>query len=280
MIRRLLVIAAALAVLGLALLCYAWWLALQPPVVREASIAVPGWPAGEPPRTVLLVTDTHVAGPDMPPSRLAGIVRSLNALKPDLVVLTGDYVSDKAVSTHRYSAEEAIAPLSGLRAPLGVVAVLGNHDYWRDAPAFRQAFARHRLTLLANQAIRRGPFVIGGIDDAPTGHQDIQATERAMAALGSGPRLVISHSPDILPRLKAPASAVLAGHTHCGQIALPFIGPIVTMSRYGRRFACGRIEHEGTTLFVSAGIGTSVVPLRFGVPPDVWLVRFGPAPAR
>lgn len=278
MIRWLLRIIGLGALLGIGFIGYGYWLAQQPPTVREASVAVAGWPDGEPPRTILLVTDTHVAGPDMPPERLAAIVDRLNALRPDLIVLTGDYVSDKKLASHRYSVDQAIAPLARLKARLGVVGVLGNHDYWRDPKAFRGAFARHGIPLLENSAMRRGPFVVGGVDDEPTGHHDMEAMEDAMAALGPGPQIVISHSPDIAPLLSLPVAAVLAGHTHCGQISLPFLGPIVTMSHYGTRFACGRIEYNGSPLFVSAGIGTSILPLRIGAAPDVWLIRFGPKP--
>ncbi|MBO9670667.1 MAG: metallophosphoesterase [Sphingobium sp.] len=271
-------LAATLVLILTGLALYAYWEASWDPVVRRADVALAGWPKGEKPVTVLLVSDTHVAGPEMPPERLARIVDGLNALKPDLVVLTGDYVSDKKVATHRYSVGESVAPLGRLRSRLGIVGVLGNHDHWRGAPAFRDAFARHRIALLANEAIRRGPLVIGGVDDEPTGHSDLAATQGAMTALGAGPRILLSHSPDIMPSVRAGVTAVMAGHTHCGQIALPFIGPLVTMSRYGKRFACGHIVNAGTDLFVSAGVGTSILPLRFGAPPDVWLIRFGPKP--
>lgn len=270
---------AAGLLLGIALTLFAYRQALRPPVVRAAEVAVADWPAGEPPRSVLLVTDTHVAGPDMPPERLARIVARLNALAPDLVLLAGDYVSEKRVATRLYTAGEIVDVLAGLRAPLGVVAVLGNHDHWADPAGFRRAFAARDVPLLANRAVRRGPFVIGGVDDLSTGHADLPGTLRSMAAQGPGVRLLLSHSPDVAPSLTDPVAAVLAGHTHCGQIALPFFGPIITMSRYGRRFACGEIRDGGQRVFVSAGLGTSGLPLRFAAPPDVWLIRFGPAPA-
>jgi predicted MPP superfamily phosphohydrolase len=275
--RWLLGIAGALILLALALLGFAYWQALRDPIVREASIVVPDWPRGEPPRTVLLITDTHVAGPDMPPERLARIMDGLNRLKPDLVLLAGDYISEKEAASRYYEPREIVAALARLRARFGVVAVLGNHDHWADPDGFRRAFAAHHVPLLANAAIRRGPFVIGGIDDVHSGHADLPATLRAMAALGAGPRLILTHSPDIIPAIDKPAAAIFAGHTHCGQIALPLIGAPVTMSAFGQRFVCGEIHESGKTIFVSAGLGTSLLPLRLGAPPDVWLVRFGPA---
>lgn len=277
MIRKLFWLLAAGLLAGLALLGYAWWEARQPPIVREAFVAVPDWPAGEPERTVLLISDTHVHAPEMPPARLAGILRQLNGVQPDLIFLAGDYLSDRPNRDQPYTADQTVAALAQLRAPLGVVAVLGNHDHGADPAGFRRAFAARGITLLANEAVRLGPFVIGGVDDEYTHHDDLPATLRAMGQLGPGPRLIVTHSPDVIPQLREPVSAIFAGHTHCGQVAPPLIGPIITMSRYGRRFACGEIRDEGRTIFVGAGVGSSGLPIRLGAPPDVWLVRFGPA---
>lgn len=261
--------------LGGVLIGYAYWEAVSDPVVRRAGVSVTDWPAGEPARTVLLVSDVHVAGPDMPPERAARIATQLSALRPDLVVLAGDFISDKSAHTRSYTPDEIARALAHFRAPLGVVAVLGNHDH-PQAAKFRRAFAAVGITVLRNGAVVRGPFLVGGVADLWTDHADVAATERALDALGPGPRLVFTHNPDIVPRLNGPTTAVLAGHTHCGQIVLPLIGPIATMSRYGRRFACGAIEDKGRRLFVTAGLGTSILPLRLGAPPDAWLIRFGP----
>jgi len=109
--------------------------ATSDPVVRTTSIGVPGLAV---PLRAILISDIHVAGPDMPPARLQRIVGQINTQRPDLVLIAGDFVSDKKISTHQYSVPEAIAPLSGLSARLGVVAVIGNHDHWRDAGAVRR----------------------------------------------------------------------------------------------------------------------------------------------
>jgi predicted MPP superfamily phosphohydrolase len=262
-------------VIATALVAWGYRQATRDPLVRETRIALADWPAGQPPIRAVLMSDLHVAGPDMPPERLSRIVAQVNALSPDIVLIAGDLVSDKAISTRHYPVEAAVAPLKRLRARFGAVAVLGNHDHWRDTAAFRRAVPATGVTLLTNQAVRRGPLVIGGIDDEITRHADVARTVRAMDAL-PGPRLAVSHSPDIVPLLPARIALVLAGHTHCGQINLPLIGRISTASRYGERFACGRIEEAGRTIMVTAGLGTSVVPLRYGVPPDLWVVTIGP----
>lgn len=265
----------ALLMIAIALPGWGYWQATRDPIVRHARIAMADWPEGARPVRAVLMSDLHVAGPDMPPARLARIVDQVNALKPDIVFIAGDMVSDKTLGMRRYRVDVAVAPLKGLTAPLGAIAVLGNHDHWRDTEAFRREVPKTGVTLLSNQAVRRGPLVIGGVDDRISRHADLAATWRAMDAL-PGPRVVLTHSPDIVPALPGPVGLVLAGHTHCGQIRLPVFGRITTASNYGERFACGVIRDGGQRLIVTAGLGTSIIPLRFGVPPDLWLIELGP----
>lgn len=264
----LLIVAAA------ALLLFGYWQATSPPRLRTAGITVAGWPADQRPLRLILLSDIHVAGPDMPPRRLARIVDRVNALAPDLVLIAGDFVSDKRLSTRWYSEREAARPLRGLRARYGVVAVLGNHDHWRDSKAIRSELEKVGVRVLSNDTVRAGPLVVGGIDDAFTGHAKPAMVIERMRRLG-GRRLVLSHSPDPFPELPADAGLVLAGHTHCGQIVLPLFGPLATASRFGERYRCGVIREGGKTLIVSAGLGTSIMPLRIGAPPDMWLLQLG-----
>jgi predicted MPP superfamily phosphohydrolase len=269
--------AAACLLLGMAVFAYAWWEATWDPKVRRADVALADWPKGARPVTVLLVSDTHVAGPDMPPERLVRIVDKLNGLKPDLVLLAGDYISYKMGTTRVYAPDETVAPFKRFRAPLGVVAVLGNHDHWAGADVFRRAVTDAGITLLVNDAVKRGPLVIAGADDGFSEHADLSATHEAMDRLGSGPRILLTHAPDIARRLPFRVDAVLAGHTHCGQIVLPFYGSAARDNDRFRWLPCGRVDLAGTPLFVGAGVGTSSLPLRLGARPDVWLIRFGPA---
>lgn len=270
-------LAATLALLAIILPFYAYWEATWDPVVRRADVALADWPKGEKPVTVLLVSDTHVAGPDMPPARLARIVDRLNALKPDLVLLAGDYISHKASATRTYTPTQAVAPLGRFKAPLGTIAVLGNHDVWAGPFDFIDALRAQHITLLNNEAVRRGPLIVGGTDDGYTGRAQPLKTLQAMDALGPGPRVLLTHAPNVALGLSAPMSAILAGHTHCGQIVLPFYGSIARDKGAFRWLPCGRAELKSGPLFVTAGLGTSVFPLRFGARPDVWLIRFGPA---
>lgn len=272
-VRRFLLLLVALV---LALLGWCYWSAIADPLVREADVALPDWPADAPPIRALLMSDLHVAGPDMPPERLARIVDQANALRPDIVFVPGDFVSDRRVSTWAYSFAEAVAPLAALHSRLGTVAVLGNHDHWRDAAEARAALQRIGVRVLDNDAAEIGPLAVGGLDDAFTHHQDRGAMLNGLRSL-PGARIVLSHSPDPFPALPRDSGLMLAGHTHCGQIRLPLIGAISTMSAYGDRYACGLIRENGRTLIVSAGLGTSILPLRLGAAPDMWLIRLGPA---
>ena len=267
---------AALVLIGAIGLALGYGEATSAPVVRTARVGFAGWPASAPPIRAVLVSDLHVQGPDMPPARLAGIVARINALAPDVVLIAGDLISEKIVGAPPYEMAEALAPLAGLGPRLGAFAVLGNHDYWYDEPGARAALSAAGVRLLDNAAETAGPLVIGGVDDEVTKHDDLPRTLSAMNRL-PGARILLSHSPDPFadPR-GGDVGLMLAGHTHCGQVAPWPVGPIVTQSRHGRRYACGIVRERGRTLIVTAGLGTSGLPLRLGAPPDMWLLTLGP----
>jgi predicted MPP superfamily phosphohydrolase len=259
---------AGLLVAALALLTFMFAEARRMPVMRTATVALPGYQ--DRPLRVALLTDTHMAGPDQSPERLRRIVAAIDAQHPDLILLGGDYMGEHKFVGRDYPAEQAVAPFAGLHAPLGIVAVLGNHDYWDGPGAVEAALRRLGIIVLHNQAVRRGPLAIGGIDDRHTHHADPLATLTAARALGGAPFL-FSHGPDVFPQLPS-GIVLLVGHTHCGQVALPFYGAVSVPSDFGTRYACGRYDEGGKTMIVSAGVGTSVIPLRFAAPPDWWLV--------
>jgi uncharacterized protein len=266
----------ALIIAGMGFVAIGYRNAMQMPIVRTAQVHVPDWPEGAPPVRVLLISDIHVAGPDMPPERVTRIVDQLNKSKPDIVLIAGDLISEKTLASRTYSAAEVVASLKAFKAPLGVIVVLGNHDHWADASGFRRELVKAKLTVLENEAVKRGPLVIGGVGDEFTNNADIPKTYRAMAAHDGVP-VILTHDPDVIPDLPTPVAAVFAGHTHCGQINRPWSGePAMNVSRYGMRFQCGDIIDRGQRAFVTAGLGTSVIWLRYGTRPDAWLVTIGP----
>ncbi len=256
---------AALACAG-----FGYWSATRMPVFREARVALPDWPVGAAPVTAALIGDVHIGDAVTNAERFERIAGAVAARRPDLVVLAGDFIAGH----ERADAEAAPGLLPGLRrlrAPLGVVAVPGNHDHWTNVAAVRRVLGQAGVTVLANRAVRRGPLALGGVDDLATRHADVARTLAAMRRVG-GAAVLVSHSPDVAPALVR--GLVLAGHTHCGQVILPLFGAPVDVAH--PRYRCGMVREGARTVIVTAGTGTSVLPIRFGAPPDVWLVRVGP----
>jgi len=274
-IRKRTIALALFAVLLLAAALVAWkaWRdTTGDPAILRTTVTLPDMPAGAEPVTVALISDIHVAGPDMPPERVERIVAQINALAPDAVLIAGDLVSEKKVGTKIYGPAEIVRPLTGFDARLGTILVPGNHDHWYGWPRLKKALSQTDISVLENDAIQAGPLVIGGLDDEYTGHDDIARTLAAMDEL-EGAHVFLGHSPDSLPDLPE-GSVILAGHTHCGQITLPLIGALAVPSRYGDRYECGRIDEGSRAAIVGAGLGTSVLPIRFNTRPEVWLIEF------
>lgn len=272
-VRRLLQI---LAILG-AMLAILWvwgiYNARADPIVRRASVPLPDWPRGAAPIRVALISDVHIGNASMDAARLTRIVSQIDALKPDLVLIAGDFVyGHDPVAAGRY-AQQFIAPLAALRAPLGVVATFGNHDEGTDPGLILTALQQAHVVVLRNQAIARGPLAIGGVGDVFSGHDDLGATLGALNHV-SGARVIVTHSPDLAPLLPPTYPLLLAGHTHCGQVVLPGLGPVSKVA--AERYRCGMVREGARTTIVTGGLGTSGVPLRFGAPPDLWLVTLGP----
>lgn len=275
-IRWILPLAVLGAVIAIALMSRIYYDTMRDPVIQRLVIESDKLPPGSPPLTIAVLADIHVAGPDMPPSRVEQIVAQTNALAPDLVMVPGDLTSQKRITTRTYSPAEAVAPLLNIEAPLGIVFVPGNHDHWFDWPALASELARHdHFTVLVNDAAQIGPLGVGGVDDDYTGRANLAQTVERMEGL-SGPRILLTHSPDVFPQVPLNVELTLAGHTHCGQVAYPWGGSPGTMSAYGEKYACGVVEEYGKTLVTSAGLGTSLLPIRFFTQPEIWLIEIRP----
>lgn len=275
---RIMLVAITLAAVGAAGLIFsAYREAHGDAVIRRASIALPGWPAGAPAITVALASDIHVGGGAMSPGRLDRLIGQIAAASPDLVLVAGDLIDGHDPATARAAAPVLTAAFRRLRAPLGTIAVLGNHDHGSDPARVAAALRRAGVAVLENQVVRRGPLAIGGVGDAYSGHDRLGETTARLRAAGGAP-VLLTHSPDVAPALPRDMPMLLAGHTHCGQIVLPVIGALWIPARHGRRYRCGIIRETGRTVVVGAGLGTSMVPLRLGAPPDIWLLRLHGAP--
>ena len=284
--RALLKILAVLVLLAGATILYGLAEARRDPVVRRATLPLADWPAGARPVRVLLISDMHLGSSAIRPERLARIVALANAERPDLVLLAGDFILGHDAATAARMAPDLTAVLSKLEARLGVLAVLGNHDYWTDAATVQRALVAARITVLTNQAVRRGPLVIGGVGDQLTEHADIPRTLTAMARL-KGAKVIFTHGPDTARALRHPTvtnllppiapKLILAGHTHCGQVSIPGFGPVRSVIDSRENYHCGLHRRGADRIVVTAGVGTSELPIRIGAPPDMWLVTLGPA---
>lgn len=270
--RKLSLILAGLALLLAAFLGWCFREATSDPVVRRAEVAMAGL---ERPVRIALLSDIHIGTAAMGPERLSRIVEQVNALKPDLVVIAGDFIFGHDPRGAAKLGPAMIGPLRELRAPLGVTAVLGNHDYWTGPQTVRDQLAGAGVTVLENDAGPRGPIALGGIGDDFSGHADVDATIRAARAIGR-PIVLVTHSPDVAPDLPADAHLLLAGHTHCGQVLVFGHNVAPAVSRYGARYRCGLVREGARTVIVTAGLGTSGVPFRLGARPDIWLVTLVP----
>lgn len=286
---------------GLAAWSFAWEPALRLRIVRH-RVASPAWPAGMKPLTIACVADPHVGAPHTPPERLERCVALTNRLGADMVVLLGDYLADHRFVTSRTDMAQVARILAGLRAPLGVHAILGNHDWWEDPatqgngaggplstrlPDAAEAFADAGLPVLHNAARRvrhDGTDVwVAGLGSLWAywrrgGHQgadDLQGTLAGIPAQADQPLILLAHEPDIFPEVPDRVAITLSGHTHGGQVRLGGWSPVVP-SRYGNRYAWGQVVEDERPLVVSGGIGNSLMPVRFGMPSEITLVEVGP----
>jgi predicted MPP superfamily phosphohydrolase len=197
-----------------------------------------------------------------------------NNAHPDMILLAGDYVITHVLGGRHMPIETIAELLRPLAAPLGVHAVLGNHDRWESAPHIAAVLRRAGIDVLDNAATiiatHQGKLYLVGIGDYFTHGAD---PGRALALLPRGERaLCLTHSPDVFPELDARCRLTIAGHTHGGQVDLPWFGRLIVPSRYAQRYAAGLRREGPKYLFTSTGIGTSIVPLRFRVPPEISLL--------
>ena len=246
---------------------------------------------------IAAIADLHACDPWMSLDRINGIVERTNALGADIIVLLGDYVAGHRHVTRYIPANEWAPVLAGLKAPLGVHAILGNHDWWEDNQVQSDGFGptRSRRALEAagipvyeNDVVRltKGghPFWLAGLGDQlaylparrfrPSrriGVDDLSTTLGKVS--DAAPVILLAHEPDVAARVPARVALQLSGHTHGGQIRLFGWSPVVP-SRYGNRLAYGHVR-TSCDVVVSGGLGCSIMPFRLGVPPEIVLVTLG-----
>jgi uncharacterized protein len=251
-----------------------WGFFIEPDrlVLHQETIQIENWPAELSGLRIALIGDLHTDNRFINEKKLQKIVELTNAQNPDLVVLLGDYIQGgRRESENRVEPEVTAAQLKNLRAPLGVYGVLGNHDWWYNGDSVRQAFEEDGIPILENDVKELSwhgkPFWLAGLADLWTRPQHIAETI-AKAAPGATV-MALTHNPDIFPTLPESVPLLLAAHTHGGQVNIPLIGTPVVPSRFGPKYTAGHIFENGHHMFVTTGIGTSIMRARFRVPPEV-----------
>ena len=265
--------------------------------VASYRITPKGWPKGLNLRIAALA-DIHAVNPDMSTERIKSICAYANALQPDITVLLGDYMRSRRRG--RVPIKEWSAVLGTLKAPLGVHAILGNHDWWDDAAAQTRgggpteagdALMDAGIELYHNRSARLTkdgqPFWLAGLADQlailpktgrgrrrSMGLDDLPATLAQVT--DDAPVILLAHEPDVFPKVPRRVALTLSGHTHGGQVRVFGYSPVVN-SDYGNRYAYGHIAEDDRHLVVSGGLGCSMMTVRFGVPPEIVFVELGSA---
>ncbi len=288
-IKRLIVLCSILAFLPASCAFYAYYIEPRKLIVRHRELRVRNWNPQLNGLKIALISDIHAGSNYVTEERLREIVEKTNNEEPDLIVILGDFVSP---SKKNFQIFEMPIPtiaenLKGLRAKLGVYAVFGNWDFWAENN-LRSEFEKVGIRFLENEVVtleKNGQkFRIFGLEDhtkfgnwatkTRKWKQILQPTE------ADGDLIVLEHSPDVLPIITDERLAispklrlVLAGHTHGGQFWLPLIGSPFVPSSYGQKYAYGHIRENGVDMFVTTGIGTSILPFRFLVPPEIAILE-------
>jgi uncharacterized protein len=243
-----------------------------------------------------VIADVHAGGPTMPADRIREIVAETNALQPDVIVLLGDFAASHKFKTRSVAPEVWAEALGELKAPLGVHAILGNHDWWDDRAAQRaqkgpvlgrRMLERVGIPVYENDATRLVKdgrrFWLAGLGDqlafirgrrkrGTRRFQGVDDLDGTLAKVSDqSPVILLAHEPDIFPRVPDRVALTLSGHTHGGQVRVFGYSPKVP-SRYGNRYAYGHVVEDDRHLIVSGGLGCSILPVRIGVPPEIVMV--------
>lgn len=252
---------------GIGLLGYAVLIEPSRLVVRKVDFISDKYSG--PDMRIALITDIHINSLHVPPNRVLDIVAKINAQHPAVVLIPGDFIAghDKIqYRSERFNAgiEKGMSHLKQLSAP--TYATIGNHDAWWSAARATAHLEDAGVTVLENQAVNLDGFCLVGLADDLTSSPSRSAYE---GCAENAPPLVFTHSPDAWRTFRSDSVLALAGHTHGGQINLPLIGRRVNAVSLGPEYSYGFSKIGGVDMFVSAGVGTSILPIRFRAPPEI-----------
>lgn len=277
-----LLIDAALALGGIgATTAGAWSFLIEPRMVKERRLRLESkrWPAHRGDLRIAVLGDFQVGAPWFKIKHLDRVVARVNAMEPDLVVLLGDYVIEN-VLFGRFVEPPAIAgSLSKLEARYGVYSVLGNHDWWHDGEEIRRELENAGITVLENEStpidLPEGRLWIAGLADESTRTPCVETTFACVPE--DEPVIALAHDPVTFFSIPDRAVVTFAGHTHGGQISLPWVGTPFKTGGTPRRMMYGLVEEQGKHLYVTSGLGTSAVPARLNMPPEIAMVTVASA---
>jgi predicted MPP superfamily phosphohydrolase len=262
-VRR--VLAAAGLAAGGGLAAYAGWIEPRRLVVREIELELPRWPEHLSGVRAGVVSDLHAGVPHVGLTTIRRVVDALNACDPDVHFLLGDYLDASQVLQRPLAPEVIARELARLNAP--AFAVIGNHDWRKSGDRMWRALEAEGITVLEDRAVQVGGFWVAGLADMR--HRMPNVVRALRDVPPAAPVIVLSHDPDLFPRIPDRVALTLAGHLHGGQVAIPLLRRPLMPSHYGERYARGHIVEHGRHLLVSSGVGTSGLPIRFLAPPEI-----------
>lgn len=254
-----------------------WGLIIEPNLltVKSLHMKMPCLPKMK----IVFVSDFHIK--TYQKTNLKRIVNEIKTQNPDMILSTGDFVSGYKPK-HSMPIEEIAKELSTLKPKYGFYAVLGNHDWWQGGERIEKVLEKNGIHVLGNEneiiTIGKKKLYLAGVEDITTRTVDFTKALKNT----KHPTILLTHSPDVFPfvsdnnnhKMTDIVDLTLAGHTHGGQIDIPFIGPLIIPSDYGKKYAEGLIKENSKTMYVTKGIGTSVLPVRFNCVPEIVVVNF------
>ena len=260
-----------LALAGGAAAVFAGWVEPRRLIVREPALHLPRWPPALNGVRLGVMSDLHAGAPHAGRAAIARWVARMNAEAPDAILLGGDFLDAHPLFGGRLAPERVAEVMGELRAPLGVVAVLGNHDWSQAGARMWLALQREGIPVLENASVALdapgGRFHVAGLADLRRRRPDLPAALRDVPR--GEPVVLVSHDPDVFPWIPEEIAVTVSGHTHGGQLALPYLRRPAIPSRHGERFAGGHVVERGRHLFVTSGLGTSGAPVRLFAPPEL-----------
>jgi uncharacterized protein len=243
--------------------------------IRRHEVASALWPKGWPRLKIAVMSDLHASWPHVTAGRVERLVERVLALAPNIIFLPGDFISTHTYGARPVTPERVALALAPLAQAAPTLAVLGNHDHHIGRRRMREVLSAQGIAVLVNEVVEVDiggtAITIAGMDCMRTGLADPRKT---FGSVGQDvPAILLSHVPDIFPKTPENIVLTVSGHTHGGQVRIPGLPPFVTMSRLPRHMAHGLHRLGERYLYVSAGVGSTGLPVRFGMPPEIALLE-------